>query len=85
MEEIVSINKNKTWVLVEKPSHIKVIGPKWVFKIKKNADETINKYTLLLVAKGYLQESNKDFDEVFALISQLETIRLLTELAASHG
>lgn len=43
-EEIISINKSKIWVQVVKPSHIKVIGLKWVFKIKKDAEGTINKF-----------------------------------------
>lgn len=84
-EEIDSINKNKTWCLVEKPIGTKVIGLKWIFKIKKNADGTINKYKARLVAKGYVQESGIDFDEVFAPVARLETIRLLIALAASHG
>ncbi|KAL0652002.1 hypothetical protein Bca4012_094693 [Brassica carinata] len=43
-EEIVSINKNKIWFQVDKPIHIKVIGLKWVFKIKKDADGTIDMF-----------------------------------------
>lgn len=53
--EIKSINKNNTWTLVNKPMGVKPIGLKWVFKLKKNADGTINKYKARLVAKGYVQ------------------------------
>ncbi|XP_026398174.1 uncharacterized protein LOC113293947 [Papaver somniferum] len=84
-EEIVSINRNKTWILVDKPAGVKVIGLKWVFKIKRNADGTINKYKARLVAKGYVQESGIDFDEVFAPVDRLETIRLLIAEAASNS
>ena len=56
MEEVISINKNKIWIRVDKPSHINVIGLKWVFKIKKDADGTINKINARLVVKEYLQE-----------------------------
>ena len=84
-EEIDSINKNKTWSLIDKPSETKVIGLKWIFKIKKNVDGTINKYKARLVAKGYVQESGIDFDEVFAPVARIETVRLLIALAASHG
>lgn len=43
-EEIDSINKNKTWFLVERSRDMKIIGLKWVFKLKRNAYNTINKH-----------------------------------------
>ncbi|CAA7021062.1 unnamed protein product [Microthlaspi erraticum] len=84
-DEIDSINKNKTWFLVERTSDMKVISLKWIFKLKKNADNRINKYKARLVAKGYVQESGINFDEVFAPVARIETIRLLIALAAPHG
>lgn len=53
-EEISSITKNKTWNLVELLSGAKAIGLKWVFKIKRNSDGSINKFKARLVAKGYV-------------------------------
>ena len=52
-EEMSMIKKNKTWVLVERPKNRKVIGVKWVFRTKLNADGSINKYKARLVVKGY--------------------------------
>ena len=43
-EEISSIIKNKTWDLVDLPPGAKAIGLKWIFKIKRNSDGTINKH-----------------------------------------
>ena len=43
-EEIHSIEKNNTWILVDLPYRAKPIGLKWVFKIKRNSDGSINKY-----------------------------------------
>lgn len=58
---------------------------RWIFKIKRNADGTINKYKARLVAKGYVQHYGIDFDEVFAPVARLETIRLLISIAATNG
>ena len=55
------IEKNETWMLVDRPIHKKVIGVKWIFKLKLNADDSINKHKARLVAKGYAQESGTDF------------------------
>ncbi|KAG7599886.1 Zinc finger CCHC-type [Arabidopsis suecica] len=84
-EEISSITKNKTWDLVDLPAGIKPIGLKWVFKIKRNSDGSINKYKARLVAKGYVQRHGIDFDEVFAPVARIETVRLIIALAASNG
>ncbi|CAA7038223.1 unnamed protein product [Microthlaspi erraticum] len=84
-DEIRSIEKNNTWTLMELPHGAKAIGLKWVFKLKRNSDGSINKHKARLVAKGYVQRYGIDFEEVFAPVARLETIRFLIGLAASRG
>ena len=76
---------NKTWDLVDLPPGAKPIGLKWIFKIKRNADGSINKYKSRLVAKGYIQRHGIDFEEVFAPVARIETVRFIIALAASRG
>ena len=83
-EEIASIETNQTWVLVDLPAGAKPIGLKWVFKVKRNPDGSVNKYKARLVAKGYVQRHRIDYDEVFAPVARIETIRLIIALAASN-
>ena len=52
-EEMDSLEKNKTWELVELPKDRKLVGCKWVFKLKKDVDGKIERYKAILVAKGY--------------------------------
>lgn len=85
LDEIASIEKNNTWTLVELPRGFKPIGLKWVFKIKRNADGSISKYKARLVAKGYVQQHGIDYDEVFAPVARIETVRLIIGIAASYG
>jgi hypothetical protein len=54
-EELTMIEKNETWILVDRPIHKKVIGMKWIFKTKLNANGNINKYKAGLVVKWYSQ------------------------------
>jgi hypothetical protein len=67
------------------PAGICPIGLKWVFKTKRDAAGNISKYKTRLVAKGYVQQQGVDFDEVFAPVARLESVRLLLAYAAGQG
>lgn len=84
VDELRSIEKNGTWTLVDLPNGVKPIGLKWIFKLKRNSDGSINKFKARLVAKGYVQRHGIDFDEVYAPVARIETIRLLINIAAAH-
>ena len=49
-EKLKMINKNGTWKLVDRPKNQKIIGVKWVFKIKYNSDGSVNKLKARLVS-----------------------------------
>lgn len=83
-EEIKSITKNDTWELTTLPRGHKAIGVRWVYKAKKNAKGEVERYKARLVAKGYSQRQGIDYDEVFAPVARLETIRLIISLAAQN-
>ena len=83
-KEIRSIQKNDTRNLVALPSDHQPIGVKWVYKIKKNAKGEIERYKARLVAKGYKQRQGIDYEEVFAPVARIKTIRLLISLAAQN-
>lgn len=84
-EELHSIEKNKTWELVELPFDKKPIDVKWIYKIMMRPDYSIAKYKARLVARGFLQQSGIDYQEVFPLVARLETIRLVTSVASYKG
>ncbi|KAH9745452.1 hypothetical protein KPL70_004078 [Citrus sinensis] len=83
-EEIKAIVKNDTWELTTLPKGHKAIGVKWVYKTKRNAKGEIERHKARLVAKGYSQKAGIDYDEVFAPVARLETIRLIISLAAQN-
>lgn len=83
--EMDAIEKNKTWVLTDLPPGRKAISLKWVYKLKKNTEGEIVKYKARLVARGFVQKKGVDFEEVFAPVTRLETVRLLLALAAKNA
>ena len=83
-EEIGAIKKNDTQELTDLPQGHKAIGVKWVYKTKTNQDGEVEKYKARLVAKGYKKRYGIDYDEVFAPVARVDTIRLLTTIAAQN-
>lgn len=80
MREALSlIEGNDTWQLLDLPRGKKPIGPKWVYKLKRDSARTLVKYKVHLVAKGYVK------NEVFASVARIETVWLLIALAAQRG
>ncbi|KAK9122098.1 hypothetical protein Syun_019715 [Stephania yunnanensis] len=84
-EELNMIEKNQTWEIVKRPADRKVIGVKWVFRTKLNANGSINKHKARLVVQGYAQIDGVDFSDTFALVARLDTIKLLLAIAAQKG
>jgi hypothetical protein len=80
-----AIEDNRTCVVSDLLAKQKAIGLKWVFKVKKDPEGNIVKHKERLVAKGYAQCQGVDFDEVFAPIARIETVRVLLALAAHGG
>jgi hypothetical protein len=85
LDEMTSIEASGTWELVDLPPCTRPIGLKWVYKTKKDKTGVITKYKARLVAKGYVQQQGIDFDEVFAPVARLESVRLLLAHAACEG
>lgn len=80
-EEIDSHNKNNTWTIVDQPGGIKPIGCKWIFKIKQNENGDIIKYKARLVAKGFMQKHGIDYQETYAPVAKLTSIRIVLAVA----
>lgn len=61
-DEIISMTKNYFWELIEIPPRRKIIGNKWVLKVKHRADISIEEYKSRLVSKEYSQQEHTDYE-----------------------
>ncbi|GKA86794.1 retrovirus-related pol polyprotein from transposon TNT 1-94 [Tanacetum coccineum] len=80
-EELHQFDRLQVWELVDKPFGKTVIKLKWLWKNKKDEDQTVIRNKARLVAKGYAQEEGIDFEESFAPVARLEAVWIFVAYA----
>jgi hypothetical protein len=77
--------KNKTWHLVPPQPGRNIIDYMWIFKVKRKADDFLDRYKARLVAKGYQQRYGIDYEDTFSLVVNAANIRIVLSIAVSRG
>ena len=75
---------NKVWTFVNPPESVQSIGCKWIFKKKTNMDGKVLAYKGQLVVKGFNQVEGVNFEEIFAPVSMVKSIRILLAITIYH-
>ena len=84
-EEMRSLEKNKTWILVEKPRQQKLVGSKWIYKIKEGIPRVeSSSYKARLVAKGFTQKEGVEYNEIYYPIVRHSSIRVLLSIVVQY-
>ena len=83
--EFDSLRDHNTWDLCELPPGRKLIGSKWVFKVKYGESGKIDRFKCRVVALGFSQISGTDYSEIFAPVARFGTIRTLLAIGVQRG
>lgn len=81
-DEYDALIKNNTWTLVERPQGLNVVDNRWIFKVKMNPDNTVERYKARLVARGFTQQYGIDYSETFSPVVRFTSIRSILAIVA---
>jgi hypothetical protein len=76
-EEIAALEQTGTWNLVPYPPRVRPITCNWIYKVKTCSDGSLERYKACLVARGFQQEHDRDYDKTFAPVAHMTTIHTL--------
>ncbi|CAH0520229.1 unnamed protein product [Peronospora belbahrii] len=83
--ELESMQLRGVFLAAKLPNGQRANGTKWVFKIKRKADESIEKYKARLVAKGFCSKYRIDYTETFSPVVKYVTLRIVIAVAKHFG
>ncbi|CAN0886875.1 Retrovirus-related Pol polyprotein from transposon TNT 1-94 [Linum grandiflorum] len=83
--EFQALEENCTWDVMPRIPGLSVIGSRWVYTVKMHPDGTLDRYKARLVAQGFRQEHGVDYDEIFAPIAKMQTVRSVFAVAAMYN
>ncbi|GJV35661.1 retrovirus-related pol polyprotein from transposon TNT 1-94 [Tanacetum coccineum] len=82
-DELNQFKINDIWELVLNPIDMTIIGTKWVYRNKLDENGVVTRNKARLVAQGYNQQEGIDYDETYAPVARLESIRILLAYACA--
>ena len=83
--ELQALAENHTWDVVSLPPNVKPIGSKWVYSMKLKSDGSLDRYKARLVALGNKQEYGINYEETFAPVAKMTTVRTILAVASSKS
>ncbi|KAM2298698.1 hypothetical protein ACFXTI_000641 [Malus domestica] len=84
-EEFTALQRTGTWTLVPHQPHLNVLPNKWVYRIKRKSDGSIERFKARLVANGFHQQAGLDYAETFSPVVTHATIRLILSVALHYN
>ena len=85
VEEYESIVRNTAWEIVPRPVDKSLVCSRWIYKVKKAADGSVEKYKARFLARGFSHVEGIEYEEPFAPIARYSSIRTILSLSVQMG
>ena len=85
VDEYDSIVKKSAWEIVQRLVDKSVVGLRWIYKVKKVVDGSVEKYKAIFLAWGFSQVEGIDYEETFILVVRYSSIRSILALSTQMG
>jgi hypothetical protein len=83
-DEMRSMSANKVWDLEQIPNGAKIIGCKWVYKMKYDSKGNVERFKARLVVNGFMQREGIDYNETFSPVLCKDSFRIIMTLVAHY-
>ena len=80
VEEYDSIVKNNAWEIVPRPVDKSMVVLRWIYKVKKDVDESVEKYKANFMALRFSHIEGIDYDDTFSPVARYSSIRSIFAL-----
>lgn len=82
IDEINALEANNTWIITSLPLGEKVVGCKWIYRVKYTSEGLVDRYKARLVAKGFTQTVGMDYFETFSPVAKTTTMEVLLAMCS---
>lgn len=83
--ELTTFMHHGTWDLVLPPKNCHSVGCKWIFRVNRKVNGSVDRFKARLVAKGYNQRLGIDYKETYSPIVKPAIIRSVLAIAVMNG